>query len=157
MGHIAHRRNICWKLWLYHNVGEEKANHLLFYNSMVLVCKFLNPFHPRMLYAKFGWNWPNGLDFVNVFLVLHNYLLFEKGAALQLHKLKFPLCKSLVVRENFFKIHSVNVFSLFRNYLSFEKDVALHLNKFESPFPKNVLCQFWLNFAQCFLENIFYI
>ena len=112
MGHIAHRRNICWKLWLYHNVGEEKANHLLFYNSMVLVCKFLNPFHPRMLYAKFGWNWPNGLDFVNVFLVLHNYLLFEKGTALQLHKLKFPLCKVWL----FGKIFSKFILSMYFHF-----------------------------------------
>ena len=27
---------------------------------MVLFCKTLSPFHLRMLYAKFGWNWPNG-------------------------------------------------------------------------------------------------
>ena len=26
---------------------------------MVLFCKSLSPFHLRMLYDKFGWNWPN--------------------------------------------------------------------------------------------------
>ena len=27
---------------------------------MVLICKTVSPLHPSMLYAKFGFNWPNG-------------------------------------------------------------------------------------------------
>ena len=30
------------------------------------------------------------LNFLNVFSLFHNYLLFEKGMALHLHKLEFP-------------------------------------------------------------------
>ena len=43
-------------------------------NWMFLICKHLNPLYPRMLCAKFGWNWPSVcgeevLYFVNVFLL----------------------------------------------------------------------------------------
>ena len=53
----------------------------------------LNPLHPRMIYAKFGWIWPSGskedfLNFVNVFSQFHNYLPLEKDGALSLRKLK---------------------------------------------------------------------
>ena len=59
--HICLKPTLIWKVENY---------HLLFYNQMVLICKTLSSFHLRMLYAKFGWNWPNGsLDFVNVFYV----------------------------------------------------------------------------------------
>ena len=40
----------------------------------------LNPLYPKMIRAKFGWNWPSGsgeedfLEFVNVFLQFCNYL-----------------------------------------------------------------------------------
>ena len=45
----------------------------------------LNPLYPRMLCAKFGWNWLSGsgeedfLNFVNLFLLFLNYLPLEKG------------------------------------------------------------------------------
>ena len=49
----------------------------------------LNLLHPRMLCAKFGWNWPSGfwrrgffLNSVNVFSLFRNYLPLEKGEAL---------------------------------------------------------------------------
>ena len=43
----------------------------------------LNPIHPRMLCAKFGWNWPSGsrgedfFNFINVISLFHNYLPLE--------------------------------------------------------------------------------
>ena len=33
---------------------------VLYENWMVLICKASSPIHPKMLCAKFGWNWPNG-------------------------------------------------------------------------------------------------
>ena len=56
------------------------------------------PFIPRMLYAKFGWNWSSGsrgedFFFVNVFSLFRNYLPLEMGGALHLNKLWSPLPK----------------------------------------------------------------
>ena len=57
----------------------------------------LNPLHPRVLCAKFGWNWLSvsgeedfNFNFVNVFSPFHNYLPLEKGGALHLNKLESP-------------------------------------------------------------------
>ena len=56
----------------------------------------LNPLHPRMLCAKFGWNWLSGFgeeDFLILsmyFSLFPNYLPLEKGWALHLNKLKSP-------------------------------------------------------------------
>ena len=76
MCHIAHRRNICWKLWLYHNVDLERRKPI---NQMVLICKSLNLFHPRILYAKFGWNLPSGSgkDFQILSMYFHYFVIFS--------------------------------------------------------------------------------
>ena len=37
-----------------------KSHDLLFENWMVAICKDLNPLHPWMFCAKFGWNYPSG-------------------------------------------------------------------------------------------------
>ena len=51
----------------------------------------LNPLHPMMLCAKFGWFWIRRfLNFVNVFSLFHKYLPLEKGRALHLNKLESP-------------------------------------------------------------------
>ena len=122
----------------------------------------LNPLHPRMLGAKFGWNWPSGsreedFKFCQCILLFRRYLLLEKGRALHLIKLKSSLPKDGLCqvwlklaqwfwRRRFFNF--VNVFLLFRNYLPLEKGGVLHLNKLESPSPKDALCQVWLKSAQ---------
>ena len=60
----------------------------------------LESLHPRMLFAKFGWNWPSGsgdkrfLNFVDVFSLFRNYLPLEKGGALHLNKLESPSPKN---------------------------------------------------------------
>ena len=67
------------------------------------------------------------LKFVNVFLLFHNYIHLEKGAALFLNKLGFrspkdALCKVwLKLAKWFWRRRFVNVFSLFRNYLSWKR------------------------------------
>ena len=61
----------------------------------------LNPLHLRMHCAKLGWNWPSGsgeedfffLIFVNIFWLLFNYLLLERGGAVHLNTLESPLPK----------------------------------------------------------------
>ena len=51
----------------------------------------LNSLYPRMLFAKFGWNWLSGsgedfFNFVNVFSLSRNSLPLEKGGGLHLKK-----------------------------------------------------------------------
>ena len=53
-------KHIFAKLCLYHNFDWENKYYLLIENWMHLICKTLNPLYPRMLCAKFGWNWPSG-------------------------------------------------------------------------------------------------
>ena len=53
------------------------------------IWKNLNTLHPRMLCAKFSWNWISGfrrrfLNFLNVFSPFRNYLALEKGGAFHL-------------------------------------------------------------------------
>ena len=96
----------------------------------------LNPFHPRMLCAKIGWNWPSGFGEEyfkisdSVFSLFHNNLPLEKGKALHLNKLESPSSKDglcqvwLKLTQWFWRrrfLNFINVFSLFRNYLPLEK------------------------------------
>ena len=79
--------------------GEEVfyiSSMYFYYFITIYPCKSVGPFirtnlnslYPRMIYAKFGWNWPCGsgeegfFNFVNVFLLFRNYLPLEKGGAL---------------------------------------------------------------------------
>ena len=149
----------------YHNIDLERNNYNhLFLNVMVLICKTLSPFYLRMLYAKFGLNWPisSGEEF---FIFCHYIYLailwlspLEKGPFLWInwnpHHPKMLCAKFgwnwlIDSGEFYFKI-SVNVFTLFRNYLPLEKGVTLYFNKFESPLPREALCQVWLKLTQWF-------
>ena len=49
-------------IWLYHNVDSEKKKPIIYFMRIYwfIVWTNLNPLHPRMLCAKFGWNWPRG-------------------------------------------------------------------------------------------------
>ena len=67
------------------------------------ISRKLNPHHPRMLCAKFIWNWPSGskgkgfVNFFNIFMLIRNYLLIIKlGMALLLNKPEFPFPKDAV-------------------------------------------------------------
>ena len=99
----------------------------------------LNPLHPRMLCAKFGWNWPSGsgedFNFVNVLSLFCNYLPLEKGGALHLNKLEFPspkddLCQfRLIFRFWIWRfLKFVNIFSLFSYYFPWKRTWPIHLN-----------------------------
>ena len=71
-------------LWIWSAFSVERCGP---WASCLISCRLwknLNSHHPRMLCAKFGWNWPGGsgsdflLNFVNVYLLFHHYLPLEK-------------------------------------------------------------------------------
>ena len=90
----------------------------------------LNPNYPRMLFVKYGWNWPRGScedfkNFANVYLVFRNYLPLENGGTLHLNKFEFRSLKNalsqvwLKLAQWFwrrFLIFKFRQFLLFRNY-----------------------------------------
>ena len=125
----------------------------------------LNPLHPRMLWAKFGWNLPSSSweeDFSISSMYFHSWVIIsplKKGGNPSFEQIWVLITQgcfvpslveigSVVLRRRFFNF--VNVFSLFRNYLPLEKGGAHYLNKLESPSPKDALCQVWLKLAQWF-------
>ena len=164
--------NFDWN-WL-SNSGEEDflISSLYFHYYCVIISPWnragpfiwtkLNTLHPRMLCAKFNWNWLSGsgeedfFNFVNVFSLFCHYLPLEKGGALHLNKLKSnlnPLHPKMLFakfgwnwlrgsgKEDFFKF--VNVFSLFCNYLPLKKERG---PSFE---------QTWIPFTQgCFVPSL---
>ena len=104
------------------------------------------------------------LNFVNVFSlhVLWNYLPLEKGGALHLNILEFPLPKDALCqfwlklvlwfwRRTF--LNFVSVFSLFHNYLPLEKGGTLHLNKFEFPFTEGCFVSILVEIGPMVLEK----
>ena len=119
----------------------------------------LNPLHPRMLCAKFGWNWLSGSgeeDFLissMYFWLFRNYLPLEKGGALHLNKLESTLSKDascqiwLKLAQWFWRryLNFGNTYSLFRNYLPFEKGRFLRLNTLESLHPSMHCAKFCWN------------
>ena len=95
--------------------------------------------------------------------LFHNYLPLEKGRGLLLNKLestspKDALCQVLLkIGPVVLKIKSLNLsmYFYFFVFISLEKDRSPHLSTLESPLPKDVLCQFWLKFAQWFWRSRF--
>ena len=121
----------------------------------------LNPLHPTMLCAKFGWYGPAVLEkkilnFVNVFWnsLFRNYLPLEKGKALDLNKLessspKDALCQVwLKLAQRFWRnrfLNFVNVFLLFRNYLPLEKGGPFICTKLNPHHPRMHCAKFGWN------------
>ena len=63
-------QHICEKLWLYHNIEN--------WIKWSFVYKDLRPVHPRMLCAKFCWDWSN-LSWEDAFQILSmHFLLFQR-------------------------------------------------------------------------------
>ena len=98
-------------------------------------------------------------QFNKIFSQFLNYIPVEKGVALHLNKLEFPLPKNalclvwLKSARRFWRrrfLNFVNVFSLIRNYLSLEKGMTLHLNTLEFPSPKDAFGQVWMKLDQWF-------
>ena len=99
MGHIAHLR----KQFKSINTYDYIITMIKRRNKNIIILmrikwfffeqRALNPIHPRILCAKFGWDWLSGsreedfLNFVNVFSLFRNYLPLEKDGALHLNEL----------------------------------------------------------------------
>ena len=85
-------------IWLYHNIDQEKKIPIISFVRIewFFIWTNLFPLHPRMLGAKFGWNWLSGSgeeDFkknFNIILHFHYYLPLKKGGALHLNKFESP-------------------------------------------------------------------
>ena len=140
---------------------------LLFTNSIIspmrrvwpFIWTNLNPLHPRMLCAKFGWSWTSGSGWRIIFKVFNIFLQFT---------IIFPLRRAWpFIWTNLNPLHPRMLCAKFGwnwpsgsgEYLEkfffliishFGTGVALHLNKIELPSPRNTLCQVWLKLAQCF-------
>ena len=62
--------------------GEEKKTIISFLKiewSLFVkpfICKTLSHLHPRMHYAKFGWNWPNGSGGEDFYIFVNIFSLF---------------------------------------------------------------------------------
>ena len=143
---------------------EREKTIIIFFHKLVLICKTLSPFYLRMLYAKFGLNWP--ISFGKIFFLYISSLYvryfvsilpLKKDMALPLIKLESPLPKDALCQvwlklaswfQGIFFLNSFNVFTLFPTYLPLVKGVTLHFNKFESSLPKEALCKVWLKLTQ---------
>ena len=128
----------------------------------------LNPIYPRMLCAKFGWNWSSGSGeedffyFINAFKLFHNYLHLEKGGALHSNKVGSPSPKDILCQvwlklaqwlwiRRFLKFDNVYLF-----YLPLENGVALHLNKRGCLHPKMHCAMFGWNWSSGSGEEFFF-
>ena len=175
-----------WQVWLKLAQWFKRRRFLNFLN--VFFCYFViispwkrvgpviwkknfNPLHPRLLCAKFGWNWFSGswgedfYIFVNVFLLFQNYLPLEKSGGLHLNKLESFFSKRMLCAkfgwnwshgswEDF--LNFVNVFCYFVIISPFKKGGALYLYKFEFPLPKDALYWVWLQLVQWLLRRRFF-
>ena len=113
-----HQRMLCAKFgwnWLSGSGEEDFLISSMFFFAISYICNYLpleksgalhlnklESLFPRMLCAKFGWNWPSGSReedflissmFFYAILYICNYLPLEKSGALYLNKLEFPLPK----------------------------------------------------------------
>ena len=105
MGHIAHLRKQFKSINTYDYIitliKRRKKNIIkLMRINCFFIWRNMNPLQPRMLCAKFGWNWPSGFG-EEVFLIssvyfslFRNYLPLEKGRALHFNKLESPSPKN---------------------------------------------------------------
>ena len=138
------------------NVFSQFRNYLPLEKGRALKLRNLNPLHPRMFCAKFGWNWSSGSGeedfyiFVNIFYYFIFICPWKRAGPFiwtNLNPLypRMPCAKfswnwlSGSGEEDFEIL--VNIFSIFHNYLPLEKGGALRLKKLESPLPKDALCQ----------------
>ena len=95
-----------------------------------LIWTNLNPLHPWMHCAKFGWNWPSSFgeeDFKisSIFFLFRNYLPLENWGPFIWTKLESPSTKDalcqvwLKLAQWFWRrrfLNFVNIFSLFHNW-----------------------------------------
>ena len=162
MGHIAHLRKIfIFSISFYKLATNSPCRRAWLF----ILNRNLNFLYPRMLYAKFGWNWPCSSGEICFLSILHTSLSFlllsplEEGCGPLFVKIWIPSTQGcyvsnlvvigqVVLKRGFLNIF--NIILLCRIKLPFEKCVALHINKLESPPLKDVLCQVWLKLTKLF-------
>ena len=131
---------------------------------MVLICKTFSTLHPRMLYARFGWNWPSCSD--KDVKISSMYLLspLGKGGPFIWRNVN-PLIQgcfvsslveigSVVLEKNIFKFHWC-IFAISYLFLLGKGDGPSFEQTWIYPLPKNALCQVWLKLTQWFLRRRF--
>ena len=143
--------------WLKSAVFSQFHFYFPFKRAELFIWTILNPLHLRMLYAKFGWNWPHGsFKFVNVFSHFRNDLALEKGRALHLNKLESPspkdaLCQVwLKLVQWLWKRRSFKFVNVF---LQFGKGQS---PSFELTWSKDSLHQVLLKLSQWFWRRRFF-
>ena len=130
---------------------------------------FMLPLHPRMLCAKFGWNWPRSsreYDFSNLLMYFRNFVFIPlgKGQSPSFEQIWIP-CTHRWFLPSFDEIDSTILENIFF-YLSMyfcnfviispcKKGGALYLNKIEPPLPKDELWQVWLKLVRWFMRRRF--
>ena len=105
----------------------------------------LKKLYPKMLYAKFGWNWPSGSGEKDFWILSIFFLLspLVKGCGPSFEQTWIPFTHCWFVprpsgSEEDFLIFSKD-FLHFCYYLLLELSVAVHLNKV-NPLNPNMLC-----------------
>ena len=122
------------------------------------ICKMLNFTYPRMLCAKFGWNWPSSFKKrilkkfqYNFTISLLSPLWGWRGPSFEQTWIPYTrICivpslvenGQVVLKKKIFK-NIFNIILQFYYYLPLVKSVVIHFNKLESPTPKDALCQVW--------------
>ena len=66
----------------YFLLRSKKNHYLLFEDWLVLICLKLNPLHPRMLCAQFGWNWPSRKEDFKFRYVFSLFCLLSRNISL---------------------------------------------------------------------------
>ena len=113
------------RLLIFVNVNSLFRTHLPLEKCGPFIWTNLNSFLPRMLCAKFGWNWNSVSEEDLSISLFRNYITLEKGGVLHLNKRESPLPKEafyqmwlkLVQWSWRIFLNFLNVFSLFCNYL----------------------------------------
>ena len=136
------------KLWIWKQLKVESIS--LWKRVWPFIWTNLNPIHPWLLSAKFGWNWTSESGVVNVFFRYN--LPLKMGVVLHLNKVESPtpkdaLCQDglkidqWIWRRRFFECQQ---FIFTTSIISpSKKGVAPHLYKLEFPLPNDVLYQIW--------------
>ena len=158
-----HPRMLCAKIgwnWLSGSGEEDFLISSMYFQYFIIISTWkkagpfvwtnLNSLHPRMLCAKFGWNWLSGSGEEDFFVSSMNFYYFviispRKRAGLFIWTNLNPLYQRMLCakfgwnwpsgsREEDFLISSMFFYAILYicNYLPLEKSGALHLNKLES-------------------------
>ena len=91
------------------------------------------------------------LNIFNIILLFCYHLSLEKGVALHLNKILFPLSKDALCQvwmklaQWFWRRRFLNMFNIILHfyYIPLEKGMTFHLNKHKSPLINDALCHVW--------------